>query len=95
MAMGKPVIVSSARPTERIVTSERCGVVFEDRDSSALAEAIALVADRGVREDYGRRGREAVRRTYNWEADERRLCGAVRRVAGAARPLATAGKGSS
>jgi glycosyltransferase involved in cell wall biosynthesis len=95
MAMGKPVIVSSARPTERIVTSERCGVVFEDRDASALAEAIASVADRGVREDYGRRGREAVRRTYNWEADERRLRGAVRRVAGAARPLATAGEGSS
>jgi len=89
------VIVSNARPTERIVTSERCGVVFEDRDASALAEAIASVADRGVREDYGRRGREAVRRTYNWEADEHRLRGAVRRVAGVARPFATAAEESS
>jgi len=81
MAMGKPVIVSNARPTERIVTSERCGAVFADRDTSGLAEAIVAVADRGLREEYGRRGRAAVRRTYNWETDERRLLDAVRRVA--------------
>ena len=82
MAMGKPVIVSNARPTERIVASERCGVVFKDRDANALAEAIASVADRGVREEYGRRGQEAVRRTYNWETDEGRLLSAVQVAAG-------------
>jgi len=90
MSMGKPVIVSNARPTDRIVTSERCGVVFRDRDARGLAEAIVSFADRGVREEYGRRGRNAVRCTYNWETDERRLLGAVRQVANGARQFGQA-----
>jgi glycosyltransferase involved in cell wall biosynthesis len=81
MSLGKPVIVSSARPTERIVTEERCGLVFKDQDAAALAEAIVSMGDPAVSEACGRRGREAIVRRYNWEADERRLLGAIRMVA--------------
>ena len=81
MSLGKAVIVSNARPTERIVTQERCGLVFPDRDATALAEAIVALRDPSVREKCGRRGREAVHRRYNWEADEPRLLGAIRHVA--------------
>jgi glycosyltransferase involved in cell wall biosynthesis len=82
MSMGKPVIVSNARPTERIVTEERCGLVFRDRDAAALAEAIVALADPALREVCASRGREAIRRRYNWETDERRLLGAIRQVTG-------------
>lgn len=30
MLMGKPVIVSNAKPAERIVREERCGMVFKE-----------------------------------------------------------------
>jgi glycosyltransferase involved in cell wall biosynthesis len=84
MSLGKPVIVSDARPTRRIVTEEACGLVFRDRDPESLSEAIIAMADPAVRQECGRRGREAVRQRYNWETDERRLLGAIRRVTAAA-----------
>ncbi len=82
MSLGKPVIVSNARPTERIVTQERCGLVFPDRDAAGLAEAILALRDPAVREEAGRRGREAILHRYNWEADERQLLTAVRDTMG-------------
>jgi glycosyltransferase involved in cell wall biosynthesis len=80
MSLGKPVIVSNARPTARIVAEEKCGLVFRDRDVSELAEAIVAMGDSTMREACGQRGREAIRRQYNWAADERRLLGAIRDV---------------
>jgi glycosyltransferase involved in cell wall biosynthesis len=80
MSLSKPVIVSNARPTERIVTEEQCGVVFAEQDPAALAQAIVAMSDPAVREACGRRGREAIVRRYNWEADERRLLAVVRSV---------------
>src|SRR5262249_9526668 len=77
MSLRKPVIVSNAKPTERIVAEEQCGLVFSDRDASALAEAIVALADPLVREECGRRGREAVCRRYNWKTDERSLLRAL------------------
>ncbi len=82
MSLGKAVIVSNARPTARIVTEEGCGLVFPDRDVAALAEAIVAMGDPTVREACGRAGRDAIRRRYNWEADERRLLRAIRHVTG-------------
>ena len=84
MSLGKPVLVSNARPTERVVREEGCGLVFPDRDASALAEAIVALGDAAVREACGRRGRDAIRRRYNWEADERRLLTAIATTAGLA-----------
>jgi glycosyltransferase involved in cell wall biosynthesis len=80
MSLGKPVIVSSVRPTERIVTDEQCGLVFAEQDAAALAEAVVAMGDPAVRAACGRRGREAIVRRYNWEADERRLLEAIRMV---------------
>lgn len=87
MSLGKPVIVSSARPTARIVTEERCGLVFQDRDAASLAEAIVRMGDPVFRQACGRRGREAIVSRYNWEADERRLFSAIQQVSsGVSRP---------
>jgi glycosyltransferase involved in cell wall biosynthesis len=81
MSLGKPVIVSNAIPPERIVTEENCGVVFPEKDSRRLADAIVKLSEPGVRKELGRRGKEAVMRKYNWSADEERLFRAVEKVA--------------
>jgi glycosyltransferase involved in cell wall biosynthesis len=87
MSLGKPVIVSSVRPTARIVTEEQCGLVFQDRDAASLADAIVRMGDPAFRQACGRRGREAIVRRYNWEADERRLFSAIQQVSsGVSRP---------
>lgn len=73
MSMGKPVIVSNAKPTERIVLEERCGLVFKEKDAEDLASAIVGLEHRVIREEMGRCGRDSVAKRYNWEVDEERL----------------------
>lgn len=80
MSMGKPVIVSNAKPTERIVREENCGLVFNDRDAKSLAEAVLKLSDVRIRRDLGRRGQEAVIRKYNWAVDEARLFRVIEKV---------------
>ncbi|MBL8074597.1 MAG: glycosyltransferase family 4 protein [Nitrospira sp.] len=70
MAMGKPVIVSSARPTERIVRSEECGLVFVERTKEDLASTILELRTRSAREQLGRNGRAAFLKRWNWAFDE-------------------------
>jgi glycosyltransferase involved in cell wall biosynthesis len=73
MSMGKPVLVSNAKPTERIVREERCGIVFKERDAEDLARAILALEHKAAREEMGRCGRESVAKRYNWAVDEERL----------------------
>ena len=81
MSMGKPVIVSSARPTKRIVEEEQCGAVFKSRDQDDFAKAVLRLTDTDVRRECGRHGRDAVMRRYNWQLDEERLLAAIANVA--------------
>lgn len=73
MSMGKPVVVSSAGPTERIVEEVQCGIVFKERDAEALAAAMMAMEDSALRDRFGRQGREAFLKKYNWTVDEQRL----------------------
>jgi glycosyltransferase involved in cell wall biosynthesis len=77
MSMGKPVIVSNAKPTERIVREESCGLVFEDQNAEDLSRVILELQHESVREEMGRNGREAVATKYNWAVDEERLLKAL------------------
>lgn len=81
MAMGKPVIVSSARPTERIVRSEQCGLVFAERNKEDLASAVISLNSRSARQQLGRNGRAAFLKRWNWAFDENVLYSAVDRTA--------------
>ena len=82
MACGRPVVVSSAAPLERIVTQERCGLVFTAGSPENLADVLAhLSADRTAREEMGRNGAKAVRRRFHWERDAGALRDAVSRFA--------------
>ena len=82
MSKGKPVIVSNAKPVERIVRAEQCGIVFKDRDSEDLARAIVTLKPESIRAVMGQRGRDAIARKYNWAIDEQRLCDALEAVVG-------------
>ena len=73
MSMAKPVVVSNARPTERIVEEVQCGIVFKERDAEALATAMMAMEDKALRDRFGRQGREGFVKRYNWTVDEQRL----------------------
>jgi glycosyltransferase involved in cell wall biosynthesis len=77
MSMGKPVIVSNAKPTERIVQQEQCGVVFQEKNAQDLARAVFQLRDSVVRKRMGQNGYEAIKRIYNWSVDEERLLRAL------------------
>jgi len=79
--MGKPVIVSNAKPTERIVEEERCGLVFQDRDFNEFARAVLKLEQASTREEMGRNGKAAITERYNWAVDELRLFQALDQVA--------------
>ena len=89
MAMGIPVIVSNAKPTERIVVKEDCGMVFQDRDPQSLAEAIEALTEPVIRRQKGDRGRSAVLQQFNWKEDERKLLEAVEAALDASKHSAT------
>ncbi|NQT84657.1 glycosyltransferase family 4 protein [bacterium] len=73
MLMGKPVVVSSCRPLQRIVESARCGLVFEAGDAQAFAACILKLKDAEVRRKLGEAGKRAVREELNWHQTARKL----------------------
>ncbi len=82
MACGRAVVVSNAAPLERIVTAERCGLVYTAGSPESLAAVLArMSADRMALEKMGRNGAEAVRQRFHWELDAAVLKDAVARFA--------------
>ncbi len=81
MAAGKPVIVSDASPTARIVHETGCGLVYPSHDARALADAIRQMRDPNLRRFLGQNGYSAVQRRYNWQNDEAVLIAIVNRYA--------------
>jgi glycosyltransferase involved in cell wall biosynthesis len=57
-----------------VITEERCGLCIDTADPVALARALDWLAENpDEARQMGLRAREAVRRTYNWEEQGRRL----------------------
>jgi len=74
MAMGKPVVVSSAKPLERIVNETGAGLVYPSGDADALAKAlIAIYRDRDLAFKLGEAGKRAVETRFNWKAESEKL----------------------
>lgn len=74
MAMGKPVIVSSAKPLERIVHETGSGLIFPSGDAKALAEAVIKIwQDHNLEIKLGEAGKIAVKNKYNWKSEEKKL----------------------
>jgi len=70
MACAKPVIVSNARPLQRIVEEERCGMVFSAGSVESFTEALRqILRNPTAAMEMGRNGAAAVKRRYNWGYD--------------------------
>jgi glycosyltransferase involved in cell wall biosynthesis len=75
-----PVITSDAKPAERIVETEQSGVVFRSGDAADFARAVRELETSEARARFGRNGRDAVERRYNWDHDADSLLSAVQRT---------------
>jgi glycosyltransferase involved in cell wall biosynthesis len=77
---GLPVLASSARPLERIIGEEQCGVNFEYGDARSLVEALRCLGDAKLRRKMADNGRAAVNQRYNWPCDASRLMSVLRTI---------------
>lgn len=74
MAMKKPVIVTNCRPLERIVKECNCGVVVTSDNFDKMADAVIfLYKNKEKIEKFGKNGREAVEKVYNWKLEAEKL----------------------
>jgi glycosyltransferase involved in cell wall biosynthesis len=76
MALGLPVVTSDIPMYRRVVEQAECGFVADPTNPQTIAEVIAsLLDDPDQAQEMGERGREAVRESYNWEQEGRKLLG--------------------
>jgi glycosyltransferase involved in cell wall biosynthesis len=81
MSAGLPVIASNFPLWRNIVEGNACGICVDPMSPAALADAIRwILANPEEAAEMGENGRRAVRTTYNWEAEGRRLTTLYRRL---------------
>jgi glycosyltransferase involved in cell wall biosynthesis len=74
MALGKPVVVSSARSLKRIIEQTESGLVFESGNPDEFADAvIRLYEDKELAARMGKAGLNAAKTKYNWEVEGKKL----------------------
>lgn len=81
MAMGKPALVSHARPLARIVRAAGCGFVFQSGDPEDAARQIRAAYERRHDPSIGERGRLSATRDYTWDSAAAGLLACYRRLA--------------
>jgi glycosyltransferase involved in cell wall biosynthesis len=81
MLAGLPVVASNLPRQGEIVQEARCGILVEPGQPQALADAIQWLLEHPAEaQAMGKRGREAVLQTYNWNSQARVLLDLYRRV---------------
>ena len=74
MAAGIPVVASDFPSWRAIVEGSSCGLLVDPLDPNAIARAVAwLLSHPAEAAAMGQRGREAVHRSYTWDAEGTRL----------------------
>jgi glycosyltransferase involved in cell wall biosynthesis len=68
MTLGKPVLVSNVKPLIRVVQDAQCGSVFTAQDVESFTEKVIYLAENPEQlEIYGKNGKRAVEKKYNWQ----------------------------
>ncbi len=80
MYMKKPVIVSSAKPLERVVRDADSGLIFKSGDPDSFAGCVLGLRNPEVRAKMGQNGHLAVLDRYNWHRDSHRLIALYRNL---------------
>lgn len=73
MLMGKPVLVSDAKPLARVARDCTCGFVFQSGNPESAALAIRMAYDARNDTSLGERARQAVIERYTWDRAARPL----------------------
>ena len=83
MQAGLPVVASDFPQVREVIEETGAGITVDARNVDALAGAIRTYTEDAERSATdGARGREAVRRRFNWSAAEASLLAIYRRVSG-------------
>jgi glycosyltransferase involved in cell wall biosynthesis len=84
MAAGVPVVASDLPGMAPIVRETGCGLVCDPSDPAAIAMALRAILDAPAEERaaYRERALDAVRSTYNWEAQMTHLLAVYERLTG-------------
>jgi glycosyltransferase involved in cell wall biosynthesis len=69
MACGRAVLASNIGQMAEVVSRQECGLLCDFSEEAVIAHLLLLAQDRSRRLIFGRNGREAVERQYNWEAN--------------------------
>jgi glycosyltransferase involved in cell wall biosynthesis len=85
MSIGLPVVATPMRPVRRILDETGAGLTIEAYSPRSMAETLLRLCDQELRHQLGERGREAVRRRYNWEIEGPRFVRCLEEVAALAR----------
>jgi glycosyltransferase involved in cell wall biosynthesis len=80
MWLSKPVLVSDAKPLERIVRECRAGFVYRSGNPQDAASKILEAYQMRNTERIGARGHECVRQKYTWEHCARQLVSVYQRL---------------
>lgn len=81
MLLEIPVVASNCNPLQRIVEKEKCGIIFKSNNHESLAKEILKVFHNTMElKAMGKRGKEAVQSTYNWDETAKNLIDLYERV---------------
>lgn len=81
MMSGLPVLSSDFPNLKEIIEKEGCGLTVDPTNPVEIASRIMyLVENPKLRQEMGRRGKEAVNRRYNWEAEFKKMLALYDRI---------------
>ncbi len=81
MIFEKPVVTSDCNPLVRIINETGAGVIYQSNDENNLADKIIeLYVNSDLRNEMGKRGKQAVLDKYNWDKASMNLIDVYKKI---------------